>query len=470
MKMITNPIYKQLNKLKRENLYPFHMPGHKRNKKFLKHLKKFITLDFTELDQTDNLQNPSNIIKKSKQNMKDIFKCDESYFLVNGSTAGILASLLCILKPNDNILVDRNCHVSVFNALILCGAKPIYISPNIKYGFSLGIDEYLIKNVLKKHNIKACILTSPTYEGIVLNIKKIAYILHDKGVPLIVDEAHGAHFIMSKSFPVPALKSGADIAIQSFHKTLPAFTQCAAMHVKSDLINKEKLQKCLNIVQTTSPSYIFMLNIEYCYNFLIKNNYIKSYINNLNNLRAGLSKLKNFKLLDKNLLNNTFACDIDISRITLIIKKNISGSFINDLLIKQKIAIEMYQESYIIAISTICDTKKGLKRFLKAMQKIDKMLEGYEDRVFYKDDINIKNIYLPKESIRDIFYSKKIEIDIKYAENKICASIITAYPPGVCILAPGEIITKAAIKKIKSLQNNKIKILGLNKDKILIKA
>ena len=271
------PIYNTLKNLSDKNIYPFHMPGHKRNLKFLENFYDFINLDYTEIDETDNMHKPEGIIKKSKEILSNTFGSQDSYFLVNGSTSGIIASIMSCVLPNEQILVAKNCHISVYNGIILSGALPIYIEPTIKYNIPCGIDIKNIENAIKKYpNIKAFILTSPTYEGFVSDIESIAKLLHKHNIILIVDEAHGAHFNFSNNFPKSAIKCGADIVIQSFHKTLPSFTQCGVLHLNSSLVNKNMLEKCLSMVQTTSPSYMFMMSIEYATNFC-KNN--KKYFN-----------------------------------------------------------------------------------------------------------------------------------------------------------------------------------------------
>lgn len=464
------PIYNTLKKINNSNIYPFHMPGHKRNKDFLKDFYEFIDLDFTEINETDNMHKPEGIIKKSKENIAKIFNSDESYFLVNGSSCGIIASLMSVLKPNENVLVARNCHISVYNGIMLSGANPIYILPDIKYNFACGINPDLIEKAINENKIKACIITSPTYEGLTSNIEKIASILHKKNIPLIVDEAHGAHFNLSKDFPKPALEQGADITIQSFHKTLPAFTQCAVLHLKSNIVDKYKLEKCLSIVQTTSPSYIFMMSVEYCCSFIKSYpQFYKNYVEKLKFLRKELNKLKNLKLINNSIIGNANVENFDISRLTLLIKKNVNGNFINDLLLKEGIQLEMYGENHIIAISTICDTEYGLNLFLNSLKKIDNILEKYENKPDINYSLNLNNnIIKPKFNLKDIFYSEKKEIYLCKSENKICADFITPYPPGIPLISPGEIITKDLIEQINNLINNNIKILGINNNKIFI--
>ncbi len=457
------PIYNTLKDLSNKNIYPFHMPGHKRNKKFLNDFYDFINLDFTEIDETDNMHKPEGIIKNSKKIIAKTFGAEESYFLINGSSCGIIASIMACLSPNENILVARNCHISVYNGVVLSGASPIYIYPTIKYNIPCGIDIKNIKKAVEKYkNIKAFILTSPTYEGFVCDIEKISNFLHKNNIILIVDEAHGAHFNFSHNFPKSAIQCGADIVIQSFHKTLPSFTQCGVLHLNSKIVDKDQLGKCLSMLQTTSPSYIFMMSIEYATNFCKNNKALfEDYTLFLKHLRKQLKLLKNIKLIDNDILQNSNIIDFDISRLTFLINSNINGDYINNILKQNNIQLEMYGENHIIAISTICDDFNTLIKLKDILFKIDKNLKFMDKQYKYiKDDLIIKPNITPREA----FYSNKTLLNIDLCENKICGDFIIPYPPGIPVLAPGETITKEDILKIKSYKNNNINIIGINKN------
>lgn len=457
------PIYNTLKYLSNKNIYPFHMPGHKRNKKFLNDFYDFINLDFTEIDETDNMHKPEGIIKNSKKIIAKTFGSEESYFLINGSSCGIIASIMACLSPNENILVARNCHISVYNGVVLSGASPIYIYPDIKYNIPCGIDIKNIKKAVEKYkNIKAFILTSPTYEGFVCDIEKISNFLHNNNIILIVDEAHGAHFNFSHNFPKSAIQCGADIVIQSFHKTLPSFTQCGVLHLNSKIVDKDQLGKCLSMLQTTSPSYIFMMSIEYATNFCKNNKALfEDYTLFLKHLRKQLKLLKNIKLIDNDILQNSNIIDFDISRLTFLINSNINGDYINNILKQNNIQLEMYGENHIIAISTICDDFNTLIKLKDILFKIDKNLKFMDKQYKYiKDDLIIKPNITPREA----FYSNKTLLNIDLCENKICGDFIIPYPPGIPVLAPGETITKEDILKIKSYKNNNINIIGINKN------
>lgn len=460
------PIYNTLKNLSDKNIYPFHMPGHKRNLKFLENFYDFINLDYTEIDETDNMHKPEGIIKKSKEILSNTFGSQDSYFLVNGSTSGIIASIMSCVLPNEQILVAKNCHISVYNGIILSGALPIYIEPTIKYNIPCGIDIKNIENTIKKYpNIKAFILTSPTYEGFVSDIESIAKLLHKHNIILIVDEAHGAHFNFSNNFPKSAIKCGANIVIQSFHKTLPSFTQCGVLHLNSSLVNKNMLEKCLSMVQTTSPSYMFMMSIEYATNFC-KNNkpYFNEYTLFLKDLRDNLKQLKTIKLIDTDILENSNIINFDISRFTFLINSNVNGDYINSILKENNIQLEMYGKNHIIAISTICDDYDELLKFKDILFKLDNSLE-YK-KIEYENKFN-NNITVATMVPRDAFYMKKNLLNIDLCLNKICGDFVTPYPPGIPILTPGEIITKEIIEKINSYISNNINILGINNKKEL---
>ncbi len=460
------PIYNTLKNLSDKNIYPFHMPGHKRNLKFLENFYDFINLDYTEIDETDNMHKPEGIIKKSKEILSNTFGSQDSYFLVNGSTSGIIASIMSCVLPNEQILVAKNCHISVYNGIILSGALPIYIEPTIKYNIPCGIDIKNIENAIKKYpNIKAFILTSPTYEGFVSDIESIAKLLHKHNIILIVDEAHGAHFNFSNNFPKSAIKCGADIVIQSFHKTLPSFTQCGVLHLNSSLVNKNMLEKCLSMVQTTSPSYMFMMSIEYATNFC-KNNkpYFNEYTLFLKDLRDNLKQLKTIKLIDTDILENSNIINFDISRFTFLINSNVNGDYINSILKENNIQLEMYGKNHIIAISTICDDYDELLKFKDILFKLDNSLE-YK-KIEYENKFN-NNITVATMVPRDAFYMRKNLLNVDLCLNKICGDFVTPYPPGIPILTPGEIITKEIIIKINSYISNNINILGINNKKEL---
>ncbi|MCC8098209.1 MAG: aminotransferase class V-fold PLP-dependent enzyme, partial [Eubacterium sp.] len=247
--------------------YPFHMPGHKRNTELFKN--DIFKYDFTEIEGTDDLHHPTEILKQCMDYAADVYGTKKTYFLVNGSTCGLLAAVSAHTDIGDTVLIARNCHKSVYNAVFLRNLRPVYISPPVTgEGISGGISPEEVEKALKAASAKAFVMVSPTYEGIVSDVKAISEVCRKYGCVLIVDEAHGAHFSFYGKFPKSTIESGADIVIQSLHKTLPSLTQTALLHICSERADRDKTEKYLSIYQSSSPSYILLSSIDSCIKYM----------------------------------------------------------------------------------------------------------------------------------------------------------------------------------------------------------
>ena len=271
--------------------YPFHMPGHKRNSTLP--FPDALSIDITEIDGFDNLHHPKGLLKTRMEYASKLYHADNSYFLINGSTCGILSAISAVTHTGDTILIARNSHKSVYHAAYLNQLHLIYLYPESISNCEIngGISpEKLKQQLLNSPEIKAVFLTSPTYEGIVSDITTIAEIVHMFHIPLIIDEAHGAHFGFCDAFPQSAITQGADLVIQSLHKTLPALTQTALLHQKGNFVCKTRLEKFLSIYQTSSPSYLLMASIDYCLTILENGEKLmQEYANRLTITRKKLS-------------------------------------------------------------------------------------------------------------------------------------------------------------------------------------
>ena len=266
-------LYDKLIEYSKSGTYPLHMPGHKRNTKLLQGVDPF-DIDITEITDFDNLHNAEGIIKESMENAAKYYGVKKTWYLVNGSSSGILAAIHSVTDIGDKILIGRNCHKSVYNAIEARNLNAEYVYPEFIDELNMcgGYEPEKIREILcNNSDIKAVVITSPTYEGIVSDIKKIAEVVHAQGAILIVDEAHGAHFRVSDKLPRPAYECGADIVIESVHKTLPSLTQTALLHLNSDRVLEKKITKALAIYQTSSPSYLLMASIEKCIYYMSKN-------------------------------------------------------------------------------------------------------------------------------------------------------------------------------------------------------
>ncbi len=450
----------------KRDVYPFHMPGHKRNSDVLDNNLPY-SIDITEINDFDYLHNPTGIIKEINNKGKDIYNCEHSFILVNGSTSGVLSAISAITNYGDKVLVARNCHKSVYNAIEINGLDAYYVLPEYDKDFDIHtiITPNSIKKALNKHkDIKAVILTSPTYEGFVSNIKEISDICHSFNIPLFVDEAHGAHLGLSDYFPSEAIQNGADIAVLGLHKTLPALTQCALLNVNSKLIDISKLKEQLSIFQTSSPSYILMSSIDKCFDYISNNTQVlfKNYHRLLTDFYDNSKSLKLLKIHP----NNVF---FDYGKIIIsTLNTNINGIELAKILrSKYNIETEMACNSYILAMTSICDREEGFKRLLNALFEIDNTLIK-NNRISKDVSLTIPN------KMFSVTEAKKLQgkyISIDKSEGKTSLEYVFAYPPGIPILVPGEVIDKQIISIINNLKKAQINLIfskSENTDEIFV--
>ena len=307
---MNTPIYNKLRELESEKRIPFHMPGHKRAD-----FGAFFgveKMDITEITDYDNLHEPEGIIRESMNLVRDIFKSKESWYLVGGSTLGILVSISSVCRQGDKILIGRNCHKAVYNCIRLLQLEAVYCYADVSAEYDICEDmkpEAVARELRANPDIKAVVLTSPTYEGVVSDIAGIKEVTRPYAIPLIVDEAHGAHLIFHKYFPDSAVQEGADLVIQSTHKTLPSFTQTAVLHLCSDIVTKEQVEESIDIYETSSPSYLLMASAEYGIMYMKENQgQLAEYVDNLKNFRRKCEQLQKISLLNQKKLN-CFAYD-----------------------------------------------------------------------------------------------------------------------------------------------------------------
>lgn len=525
-----NDILSKLDKYKDENIVPMHMPGAKRNKELIElymgDMGNPYEKDITEINGFDNMHNAETIIKDAFDEAAELYGADESWYLVNGSTAGNMSAICGVTHKNDVVIMARNCHISVYNAVILNELNPVYIYPEYdeEYGYYKGITLKEIKDIVDKYSsdhdrndIKAVILTSPTYEGNVSDIKSIAEYLHQYNIPLIVDEAHGAHFNFSESFPQSAVKCGADIVINSVHKTLPSLTQTAIMHINYGIVDVERIRRYWNIYQSTSPSYILMSSIARSLS-IVKNDGDKlfaEYVDKLTILRNGLSELKHIRLINTD----------DISKLVLGYK---DAKWLYDTLFyKYKIQLEMSSIKYVIAMTSIFDSQEYYDRFLAALKEIDEELDNRvlaalkeideeidesiskydrEDILNSKVDKDLDNRFnsihngeadnrLNYSSInnqdngnkvniadfrdeqtltiaeafnrRDLSGCDEIQMNNEKIYGKISGESVYVYPPGIPILCPGEVITRKIIAILEAAGEAGLEVVGVKEGALL---
>ena len=485
-------MHKEIKNYLSRGIYPFHMPGHKRNKKFFP--QNFFEYDLTEFSGMDNLHDPNGIIKKFCEKISKKFFSFESFFLTNGASAGIVAAICATCDENTILFAPRNAHVSLYNGLIFSGARPKYFFPEIFDGFFANVSPEIFDEM--PHGAVA-VVVSPTYEGFVSDIAAIAKKVHARDGILIVDEAHGAHFAFHDYFPETALQQGADIVINSLHKTLPAVSGCAAVHTRK---NFPRLRFFLNAMQTTSPSYMLIANCDFMFDKLTHNLFEK-YISRLEIFRKEFfcenkttsENIRHAPNVIAGLTRNPLFCgNEEIPRqarndgkgvfgVCRMNEKNFDRGkilFSFDSNAKKicetaerefKIQFEMSTERHILAMTSVADTAEGFSRLEKAarffsdFQKSENVAaEKFEKNFCDACEKNKKNfrapqiIFSPREAMR--FESEKIPA--AHAIGRISAELIAQYPPGIAQIVPGELIeTKISKPFVRVLVDTAQKIL-----------
>lgn len=459
----------------RSDIYPFHMPGHKR--------QPFTNwnpyqMDITEIEGFDNLHHAKEILLDAQMRAAHLYGVKRSFYLVNGSTCGILAAICATTERRKRILIARNCHKSVYHAVYLQELSVDYLYPYIT---DVGILGQISPDALKKQleaadrngtirEVAAVVITSPTYEGVVSDIRQLAEIVHTYGILLIVDEAHGAHFGFSEYFPVSAVSLGADIVIQSLHKTLPSFTQTALLHICTDRTNEHEIARYLDIFETSSPSYLFMAGIEACVHMLEEEGEVlfRKYGKRLKDFYHQMEKLHYLKVMQKSDFSPEEAYDIDMSKICISTDaSNMTGKELYDLLLdKYGLQMEMVSGGYVLALSSIMDTDKGFERLKEALLEIDAGLVP-ADREKRDCFIKMGKLYTGQERVCGIAEAQdapRKALSLADAKGEICASYVYLYPPGIPIIVPGERITDQFISAIRNCGHLGLEIFGLTSD------
>ena len=450
-------LYETLLQYGKENVYPFHMPGHKRNTDLMDMVNPY-AIDITEIEGFDDMHCPEGIIKEAMERTAHLYGAEKTFFCVNGSTGGLLAGIGACSRHKGKVLIARNCHKSVYNAVLLNELTPVYIYPHIMedWGVNSQISPQDVEKLLITNpDVWIVVITSPTYEGIVSDIKEIARVTHKYGVPLLVDEAHGAHFGFHDAFPKSSISLGADVVIQSVHKTLPCFTQTALIHVNSNLVDIDRLSKYVSIYQTTSPSYLFMAGIDRCMNLIKKEGItlFDQYVKNLDYFYDRCKKLKHIELLreDKN--------KKDYGKLIISVKNTtMTGPMLYDILLeKYKLQMEMVSDHYVIAMTSVADTAEGLERLWYALEEIDgALVEKKEKKTFSKIE-HLEVVLTPYEAEQQ----KGEVIGFADSAGKISKEYAYLYPPGIPIIVPGERINKKIIKRIYDYKREGLRIKGL---------
>ena len=465
-------LYRALEIYSQEDYYPFHMPGHKRNPDTVNTDLPF-DRDITEIEGFDNLHHPEGILKKAQETAANVYGTKECYYSVNGSTAALLAAVSAAVPRKGQILVARNCHKAVYHALYLRNLIPTYVYPQMdqKWWINGGISPDKVERALAENpEIKAVLLTSPTYDGVVSDIEKIAEIVHRYEIPLIVDEAHGAHFHFSNYFPTSAAELGADLVIQSFHKTLPSMTQTAVLHNCSDRVDSRLIRRFMGIYQTSSPSYILMASIDACMDTMAAEGkqMFRDFTRILEQTRKRLSVCKYIRLVDP-VKGKNGVFDYDRSKLVFSTRASLlSGSDLYHILLdRYHIQMEMESENYVLAIASVGDREEGFERLCQAIEELDQeqadlIKAGIPAEENKKLDTRSMHFVLTQMmSMADAMEAPTEKCPLEESIGRISAEFAYLYPPGIPLITPGEQITGQFIRNMRIYMDKGLYLQGL---------
>lgn len=429
-----------------DGVYPFHMPGHKRQKEWLDGLTD---CDITEISGADDLHAPAGIIKDAQSRARELFGSVATIFLTGGSTAGILSAISAVCDFGHKIIIARNCHKSVYNACKINRLCTEYVYPTVKhrigaFGEVLPAD---IDAAMKKSGAKAVVITSPTYEGIVSDIKTISKVVHKNGGILIVDSAHGAHLGFNDYFPKSARSLGADIVVESAHKTLPCLTGAALLHICSHRVSYMLVREKLATFETSSPPYPILSSIDRALTKIATEDLFTPYIKRLEAFSPAVKDLRHLCIFK--------SAEFDSGKIVISTENaDISGFELKKILLdRYKIELEMAMPNFALAMTSIADTDEGFERLADALIDIDGTLSPAKKQPLFAPPV--------LEKVFDAFEGKtETLVSAENSLKKISAEYILAYPPGSPIIAPGEVITREVLDYLGYLYSSGAQILS----------
>lgn len=446
--MMSLPINDGISEYISKGRISFSMPGHKGN--CIIDGKNIFRYDVTELDDTDNLLAPEGYIKESQQRLSEIYGTVSSHYLLNGTTCGIYAMVSMAVSEGDKIIVDRFCHKSVINAIILCGAHPVYVTPeyNYRFGFTGGILPGELESTVESNpDAKAVIITSPTYYGTVSDVASIAKVVHKAGMLLLVDEAHGAHFHVSDKLPASAVRCGADMVVQSVHKTLGALSGGSLLHINTDKFTPRQIEESLAMYQTSSPSYGVLCALETAVLGSVKlEKKYSALISEIDKCRNAVNGEAKAYWSGEELLNGCGIYAMDKTRIVINFSKlPVTGYSVADILrAKYKIEVEMADRNNIVCIATAYNSISDIKALAKAVLSITRNMPV---SVIEAEDFNAitPNIVMTP---RKAHFSPWETVSMADAVGRVSHNAVCKYPPGVPLLMPGEEIRAEHIRVI----------------------
>lgn len=428
-----------------KGVVPMHMPGHKRRTGLAPYLEELEAhIDVTEIPGLDDLHCAEGILKQGMEKTAALWGSRRAFWLVNGSTCGILASLYACVPPRGKVICARNCHRSVYNGLGLLDAMPVYIMPEFdtETGISGPVSVQSVEILLDKNPDAALVVvTSPTYEGVISDIEGICAAAHRRGIPLLVDEAHGAHLGFGSGFPGGAVRAGADIVVHSFHKTLPSLTQTGALHINGDIVDEREIGSALAVFETSSPSYVLMASIAGCVDLIQERGgeLFRFWRENLGEFYAGTERLCRLSVKGPAWLR-------DDSKIVISTAcTDMTGTSVSRALREEfRIETEMSSVNYALALTGMGDSAESLSALASALLRLDKAASLAQVRA-------VPAPVLPGRAMGAAEARRKKSVAVPFgdAAGRVSTEAVWAYPPGIPLIVPGETVSKELIELIE---------------------
>lgn len=450
------PIHEALQRHKLNRVVPFDVPGHKGgrgNKELTDFLgDKCLKVDVNSMKPLDNLTHPVSVIKEAEEIAADAFGAKAAFFIVNGTTASVQGMVMSVCKAGDKIIMPRNVHRSAINALVVCGAVPVYVNPGVNknLGIPLGMSVADVEKAIEENpDAKAILVNNPTYYGICSNLREIVRIAHQHNMKVLVDEAHGTHFYFGENMPVSAMAAGADMAAVSMHKTGGSLTQSSFL-LCGEGVNPNYVRQVINLTQTTSGSYLLMVSLDIARKNLSLNGkeIFKKTVELAEYARGEINKLGGYYAFAQEIIDGDTTYDFDPTKLSVHTREvGLAGVEVYDLLRDEYgIQVEFGDISNFLAIVSAGDREFEIERLIASLSEIKRLygkddISGMLDHEYINPDVAM----VPQKA----FYSTKRSLPIKNSIGEICGEFVMCYPPGIPILAPGERITAEVIQYIQ---------------------
>ncbi|HHW31466.1 MAG TPA: aminotransferase class I/II-fold pyridoxal phosphate-dependent enzyme [Clostridiaceae bacterium] len=461
------PLFDAIKRYVSNNIIPFHVPGHKHGRgltEFRDYVGEVVLhMDVNGMEDLDYANNPTGVIFEAEKLMAQAYGAKDAFFLVNGTTSGVQTMIMSACEPGNKIIIPRNAHKSIIGGVILSGAIPVFVQPEINknLGIAMGVPVENIKSAINKNpHSKAVLIINPTYYGVVSDIKSIISIAHMHKMVVLADEAHGAHMPFHSGFPVSAIEAGADLSAISMHKTAGSLTQSSALLLNSNIISRDRVRQVLNLTYTSSASYLLMCSLDAARKQMVMRG--KELLENALQLarwsRNQLNNIEGIYAFGKEITGTPGCFDFDETKLGINVRNlGYTGYQIESILRKQyNIQVEMSDLYNILALITIGDRKEDVEALVNAFKDISLKSKIKELKNSTIIPPNPEMIVSP----RDAFYSNKKVVSLEAAEGEIAGEMIMAYPPGIPVICLGERITKDIIDYIKILKEEKCQLQG----------